>query len=148
MNGAIDAMYAVFTVTRIDIESFKKGRMEEVDKKLSAAAQQLKELGIHVEGADEDTLLELTMDSGAEDLKNEEDAFEIITAVEDLESVKKALDDFFRDTNPSIHDRQFNQVAQFFKVKIYGLVLACTKVVPLLFSTKVIFNRFFIFLIL
>jgi YebC/PmpR family DNA-binding regulatory protein len=44
------------------------------------------------QGVDEDTLLELTMEAGAEDLKNEDDVFEIVTSVDDLEKVKKALE--------------------------------------------------------
>ena len=43
----------------------------------------------HVE---EDDLMLIAMDAGAEDLQVEEDAFELTTAVEDFEAVKKALD--------------------------------------------------------
>ncbi|MFQ5771755.1 MAG: YebC/PmpR family DNA-binding transcriptional regulator [bacterium] len=41
---------------------------------------------------DEDELLMIVMDSGAEDLKIEEEFFEITTATEDLENVKTALE--------------------------------------------------------
>ncbi len=41
---------------------------------------------------DEDELLMIVMDSGAEDLKSEDDVFEITTATEDLEKVKAALE--------------------------------------------------------
>jgi YebC/PmpR family DNA-binding regulatory protein len=41
---------------------------------------------------DEDELLMIVMDAGAEDLKSEDDFFEIITASEDLANVKAALD--------------------------------------------------------
>jgi YebC/PmpR family DNA-binding regulatory protein len=50
-------------------------------------------ISLNKTGIDEDTLLELAMDAGAEDLKNEDDIFEIVTSIEDLENVKKALDD-------------------------------------------------------
>ncbi|MFO0753087.1 MAG: YebC/PmpR family DNA-binding transcriptional regulator [Thermodesulfovibrionales bacterium] len=44
--------------------------------------------------ADEDTLMTLVLDAGAEDLKNDpaEDSYEIITAPENLASVKEALE--------------------------------------------------------
>jgi YebC/PmpR family DNA-binding regulatory protein len=41
--------------------------------------------------ADEDTLMSLALEAGAEDVKDESDAFEIITAPSALEKVKKAL---------------------------------------------------------
>ena len=42
---------------------------------------------------DADTLMEKALDAGAEDLSEEEDSFEIITGPDDLESVRKALED-------------------------------------------------------
>ncbi len=42
--------------------------------------------------ADEDTLMEIALDAGAEDIKDEEDCFEIITAPDDLEAVRMALE--------------------------------------------------------
>jgi YebC/PmpR family DNA-binding regulatory protein len=42
---------------------------------------------------DEDRLLSLALDAGAEDVKNEEKTFEIITTPHDFEAVKKALGD-------------------------------------------------------
>lgn len=42
---------------------------------------------------DEDELLELVMEAGAEDLKREDGYFEITTSVEDFEAVRKALED-------------------------------------------------------
>ncbi len=41
---------------------------------------------------DEDALMEYTIDAGAEDVREEEDFFEIVTASEDFESVKIALE--------------------------------------------------------
>jgi YebC/PmpR family DNA-binding regulatory protein len=43
--------------------------------------------------ADEDQLLSLALDAGADDVKSEEKTFEIITSPHDFESVKKALTD-------------------------------------------------------
>ena len=42
---------------------------------------------------DADTLMEKALDAGAEDFSEEEDSFEIITGPDDLESVRKALED-------------------------------------------------------
>jgi len=42
---------------------------------------------------DEDTLLEITLDAGAEDMREDGDNFEIITAPADFEAVKTAIDD-------------------------------------------------------
>lgn len=42
---------------------------------------------------DEDELLELVMEAGAEDLKLEDDYFEITTSIEDFEAVRKTLED-------------------------------------------------------
>lgn len=41
---------------------------------------------------DEDTLMELALEAGAEDVKDEDDCFEVITAPEDFEAVKEAVD--------------------------------------------------------
>jgi YebC/PmpR family DNA-binding regulatory protein len=41
---------------------------------------------------DEEALMDVTLDAGAEDIREEESTFEVITATEDFESVKKALD--------------------------------------------------------
>ena len=40
-----------------------------------------------------DELMELALEAGAEDLKEEEDSFEILTAPEDFEAVREALDE-------------------------------------------------------
>ena len=42
--------------------------------------------------SDEDTLMELALDAGAEDIIEETDSFEIITAPEDYDAVKDAID--------------------------------------------------------
>jgi len=42
---------------------------------------------------DEDTLMEITLDAGAEDMREDGDNFEIITAPADFEAVKTAVDD-------------------------------------------------------
>jgi DNA-binding regulatory protein, YebC/PmpR family len=42
---------------------------------------------------DEDTLMELALDAGAEDVKSEDDEYEIITAAASFETVKKTIDD-------------------------------------------------------
>ncbi|MBP5606819.1 MAG: YebC/PmpR family DNA-binding transcriptional regulator [Lachnospiraceae bacterium] len=42
---------------------------------------------------DSDTLMEKALDAGAEDFSEEEDSFEIITGPDDLETVRKALED-------------------------------------------------------
>ncbi|MCH8981234.1 YebC/PmpR family DNA-binding transcriptional regulator [candidate division KSB1 bacterium] len=44
------------------------------------------------EGLDEEEILMVVMDAGAEDLKSEEDFFEIISSTEDLEKVKATLE--------------------------------------------------------
>ncbi|MEW6276435.1 MAG: YebC/PmpR family DNA-binding transcriptional regulator [Bacillota bacterium] len=44
------------------------------------------------EFSDEDALLLLALEAGAEDVKTEKDSFEIITSAEDFEQVKSALD--------------------------------------------------------
>ena len=45
------------------------------------------------ESVDEETLMEVTLDAGAEDIRDEEGTFEVITSVEDFEAVKKTLDE-------------------------------------------------------
>jgi YebC/PmpR family DNA-binding regulatory protein len=42
--------------------------------------------------ADEDTLMEAALEAGAEDIRDEEDVFEVITPPEAFEDVKAALD--------------------------------------------------------
>ena len=42
---------------------------------------------------DPDTMMEKALDAGAEDFSEEEDSFEILTAPDDLETVRKALED-------------------------------------------------------
>ena len=42
--------------------------------------------------SDEDTLMEVGLDAGAEDVKDEGDCFEIITAPEDFEAVREAIE--------------------------------------------------------
>jgi YebC/PmpR family DNA-binding regulatory protein len=43
------------------------------------------------QGKTEDDIMELVLDAGAEDIQGEEDFFEITTAIEDFENVRKAL---------------------------------------------------------
>ncbi|MDY6990949.1 MAG: YebC/PmpR family DNA-binding transcriptional regulator [Thermodesulfobacteriota bacterium] len=45
------------------------------------------------ENVDEETLMEVTLDAGAEDIRDEEGTFEVITSIEAFEAVKKALDE-------------------------------------------------------
>ena len=45
-----------------------------------------------------DDLMMIALDAGAEDLKEEEDSFEIITSEDDFDAVKKAIDDAGIDT--------------------------------------------------
>jgi YebC/PmpR family DNA-binding regulatory protein len=44
------------------------------------------------EDADEDTLMEVALEAGAEDIKEEDDTFDIITEPEDFDAVKDAVD--------------------------------------------------------
>ncbi len=44
------------------------------------------------EGADEEALMELALEAGAEDIKDEDDIFEIITDPADLETVREAVE--------------------------------------------------------
>ena len=46
---------------------------------------------VPAEGMDEEELLLVVLDAGADDLKNEDGLFEITSATEDLESIRKAL---------------------------------------------------------
>jgi YebC/PmpR family DNA-binding regulatory protein len=44
-------------------------------------------------GHTEDEIMEIILDAGADDLKTEEETFEVVTAIENLEKVRKALDE-------------------------------------------------------
>ncbi|MBU8934842.1 MAG: YebC/PmpR family DNA-binding transcriptional regulator [candidate division Zixibacteria bacterium] len=48
---------------------------------------------VDMEASDEDTLMEIAMDHGAEDLSSESGAFEIITPPEAIDDVRQALED-------------------------------------------------------
>ncbi len=58
--------------------------------------------------SDEDTLMEVTIDAGAEDVRDEGDTFEILTEPEDFESVKEALD----NASVSYHDAEVTLLPQ------------------------------------
>lgn len=45
------------------------------------------------EGVDEEQLFDVALEAGAEDVKDEEDAFEVITTPTDFESVRKAIEE-------------------------------------------------------
>ncbi len=47
---------------------------------------------ISKENANEDTLMEVALDAGAEDIKDEGDSFDVLTAPEDFDAVKDAID--------------------------------------------------------
>jgi YebC/PmpR family DNA-binding regulatory protein len=47
---------------------------------------------VNKEDSDEDTLMEVALDAGAEDIKEETDSFEIITEPVDFDAVKEAVD--------------------------------------------------------
>lgn len=49
-------------------------------------------ISVSKEDADEDTLMEITLDAGAEDIKEEGDSFEVITDPADFDAVKDAVD--------------------------------------------------------
>jgi YebC/PmpR family DNA-binding regulatory protein len=49
-------------------------------------------ISVSKEAADEDTLMEVALDAGAEDIKDEGDVFEVITAPADFDAVKEAVD--------------------------------------------------------
>ncbi len=46
---------------------------------------------VQAEGVDEDSLMEVSLEAGAEDIGLEEDAFEVLTAPADLEAVKEEI---------------------------------------------------------
>lgn len=50
-------------------------------------------ISVSKEHADEDTLMEVALDAGAEDIKDEGDTFEIITEPADFDMVKEAVDE-------------------------------------------------------
>jgi YebC/PmpR family DNA-binding regulatory protein len=50
-------------------------------------------LVLEKQNVDEEFLMDVSLDAGAEDIRDEESTFEVITAPEDFEPVKKALDD-------------------------------------------------------
>ncbi|WP_320041999.1 YebC/PmpR family DNA-binding transcriptional regulator [uncultured Desulfobacter sp.] len=47
---------------------------------------------ISKENSDEDTLMEVAIDAGAEDIKDEGESFDVLTAPEDFDAVKDAID--------------------------------------------------------
>jgi len=47
---------------------------------------------ISKENTDEDTLMEVALDAGAEDIKDEGDSFDVLTAPDDFDAVKDAID--------------------------------------------------------
>ena len=49
-------------------------------------------ISVNKEDSDEETLMEVALEAGAEDIKDEGDVFEIITAPEDFDAVKEAVD--------------------------------------------------------
>jgi YebC/PmpR family DNA-binding regulatory protein len=49
-------------------------------------------ISVTKENADEDTLMEVAIDAGAEDIKDEGDSFDVLTAPEDFDAVKDAID--------------------------------------------------------
>lgn len=49
-------------------------------------------ISVSKETIDEDSLMEVALEAGASDIKNEDDSFDIVTEIADLETVKKALD--------------------------------------------------------
>ncbi len=49
-------------------------------------------ISVSKENSDEETLMEVALDAGAEDIKDETDAFEIITEPSDYDAVKDAVD--------------------------------------------------------
>ena len=42
---------------------------------------------------DEDKLMEIALEAGAEDVRDDESSFEVITAIEDFETVKTAIEE-------------------------------------------------------
>ena len=49
-------------------------------------------INIEKKAVDEETLMETALDAGAEDVREDEDNFEVITAPEDFEAVREAID--------------------------------------------------------
>ena len=49
-------------------------------------------ISVPKESIDEDSLMEVALDAGAQDIKNEDESFDIVTEVSDFEKVKKALE--------------------------------------------------------
>jgi len=49
-------------------------------------------IAVNKEGMDEDTLMEVALDAGAEDIKDEGDVYEVITEPAEFDAVKNALD--------------------------------------------------------
>lgn len=49
-------------------------------------------ISIDKDGVDEDALMEVALDAGAEDIRDEDSSFEVITAPEDFEAVKTAIE--------------------------------------------------------
>ncbi len=63
---------------------------------LGSTAWQFEQKGyfsIPKETIDEDTLMEIALDAGAQDIKNEEDGYDVITEPSNFEKVKKAFDE-------------------------------------------------------
>lgn len=52
-----------------------------------------KELSLYLQGKSEDDILELVLNAGAEDMKTEDEYFEIQTDIESFEPVRKTLAD-------------------------------------------------------
>lgn len=50
-------------------------------------------ISVPKEGTDEDTVMMVALDAGAEDVRSEDDSYEVITAPEDLPQVRKAFED-------------------------------------------------------
>jgi YebC/PmpR family DNA-binding regulatory protein len=49
-------------------------------------------ISVPKDSIDEDSLMEVALDAGAQDIKNEDDSFDIITSTSDFEKVRKALE--------------------------------------------------------
>jgi len=63
---------------------------------LGATSWQFEQKGYIIvpkEAIDEDKLMEIALEAGAQDIQNEENSYDITTAPQDFEKVKKALDD-------------------------------------------------------
>jgi len=50
-------------------------------------------ISIPIESADEDTVLAVALEAGAEDVRTDQDGYEVITAPEDIQQVRKAFED-------------------------------------------------------